>query len=602
VIRELALPLGFLRRQRALVARFVATSLGRAALTAFTILLIREFLAGVLGQGTGLAREVARTHGAGFALWTVVGLVILAHLGATALAYDTQVTEQKIVKVIELGTMERLIRHLLALSVGFFDRRTHGDLIQAVRQDVSEMRTAALAGANMLLEAFQAACLIGAAIALSRSLALWAFLIVPLAIAPIYLIARRTLTRAFGVRRKGVILFDILLQLLRGIRIIKLYQGEHAEAERTIDRARLYFDELIAMERVRALARVVLESLGGLSLVAVIVVGGFQVMSGTLGWPELLAFLMAARAAQGPLNNVSTGYMEIQRHGASVAHIDALLQERPEIRDLPNASPLVRAPSSIAAHRLGFAFGDNVVLRDISFEVCADEILGVVGPSGAGKTTLLSLIARFYDPTSGAVLFDGDDIRSLRLADVHGSIAIVTQDPFLFSATIRDNIRCGRATASDSEVEIAARAAEIHDDIVAMPTGYDTVVGHGGRDLSRGEAQRVNVARAILKDAPILLLDEATSSLDSYAEAKVQRAIDRLVSGRVTISVAHRMSTLRNATRILVLEGGRAVGLGTHDDLLDRCPTYLRLWEAQTGSAFTPNEELTPSAGEAAGR
>jgi ATP-binding cassette subfamily B protein len=179
-------------------------------------------------------------------------------------------------------------------------------------------------------------------------------------------------------------------------------------------------------------------------------------------------------------------------------------------------------------------------------------------------------------------------------------LAIVTQDPFLFSTSIRDNILCGRPDASQEEVEAAARAAEIHDEIMTMPDGYQTVVGQGGRQLSRGEAQRINVARAILKNAPVLLLDEATSSLDSYSEARVQRAVDRLASGRLAISVAHRLSTLRNASRILVLEQGEVVGLGTHKDLLINCPTYRRLWEAQgnyaTEELFPPNSQAELSA------
>ncbi len=594
--RSLALPVRLLRAEPRLLARFTLASLGRATLTAATVLLIRDFLAGALGGGGGIAAWVAHAFGIGSALWATVALLLVTHLGATALTYDSQVSQQRLVKVIELGTMERLIRNMLRLSVGFFDRRTHGDLIQAVRQDVSEMRMAVLAAATIVLESMQALFLILTAVHLSARLALWAFLVVPFAVLPIYLIARRTLARAFGVRRKGVVLFDVLLQLIRGIRIIKVYQGEQVEADRTVERAHHYFDELIAMERVRALASVVLQSLGGLSLVAVIVVGGFQVMGGTLGWPELLAFLMAARAAQGPLNNVNTAYIEIQRHGASIAHVDALLQQQPDVQDLPGARPLPSGPSVISARDLSLTIDGKAIVTDISFDVHAGETLGVVGPSGAGKTTLLNLVARFYDPSSGAVLFDGEDLRRFRLASVHAHTAIVTQDPFLFATSLRENIRCGRPSATDDEVERAARAAEIHDDIMAMAAGYDTLVGQGGRTISRGEAQRVNIARAILKNAPILLLDEATSSLDSYAEARVQRAIDRLVAGRLVISVAHRLSTLRNATRILVLEDGRATGFGTHDDLLENCDTYRRLWTAQSHdlAVAEPESEAQP--------
>jgi len=302
---------------------------------------------------------------------------------------------------------------------------------------------------------------------------------------------------------------------------------------------------------------------------------------------------MAMRAAQGPLNNLNSAYLDVQKYSASVLHIEQLLQEKPEIQDRKDARSLSGVPMSITADRLDFTFNRKPLLQNVSFTLQSGETLGIVGPSGAGKTTLLSLVARFYDPTSGRMMLDGEDLRDLQLQDIYANLAIVTQDPFLFSTSIRENILCGRPGATQGEVEDAARAAEIHNEIMAMPDGYETVVGQGGRTLSRGEAQRVNVARAILKNAPILLLDEATSSLDSYSEARVQRAVDQLAVGRLAISVAHRLSTLRNATRILVLEQGRAVGLGTHQELLADCATYRRLWEAQGG--YTSTDELSDS-------
>ncbi|MGH2952381.1 MAG: ABC transporter ATP-binding protein, partial [Solirubrobacterales bacterium] len=219
----------------------------------------------------------------------------------------------------------------------------------------------------------------------------------------------------------------------------------------------------------------------------------------------------------------------------------------------------------------------------------------IVGPSGSGKTTLLNLIVRFYDATAGRILFDGMDLRHYRLADVYAKVAIVTQTPFLFATTVRDNIRIGRPEAPESEIEAAARAADVHGELLALPEGYDTVIGAGGRELSGGQAQRICVARAILKNAPLLLLDEATSSLDSLAETRVQRAIDRLMAGRTTFIVAHRLSTLRNADRILVLDRGRCVGLGGHDQLLRDCSLYRSLWDMQL-MADPPDTEATSGA------
>ena len=590
--QQLSMLVRLLRPHPWLVARFTVGSLGRAAMTAASILLIREFLAGVLGQGRAFGFSLNPEA----ALWITVALLLLVSLSAAVCNYDSQVTQMKLVKAIELGTMERMIRHLLGLSVGFLDRRTHGELLESIRQDVIQMRMVVLSTARIVLEVLQTAGLVAAAISFSPWLSLWAFFLVPVGALPIYLLARRTLARSFGVREKGIALFDALLQLLHGIRVIKIYQGERAEGERTVERAHVYFDELIEMERVQAFARSVLESLAALNVVVVIIVGGLNVMSGRLGWPELLAFLLAMRAAQGPLNNLNSAYLDVQRYAASVFHIEQLLREKPEIQDRKDARALTRMPTSITADRVHFSFNQKPVLTDVSFTVQAGETLGIVGPSGAGKSTLLSLVARFYDPTRGQVMVDGEDLRDLRLKDMYKKVAIVTQDPFLFSTTIRENILSGRPDATQEELEEAARAAEIHDEIMAMPDGYETVVGQGGRALSRGEAQRVNVARAILKNAPILLLDEATSSLDSYSEARVQRAVDRLAMGRLAITVAHRLSTLRNATRILVLEQGHAVGLGTHKELLANCATYRRLWEAQ--GSYETSEVLPDSAEE----
>jgi ABC-type multidrug transport system fused ATPase/permease subunit len=586
VSTSLSLPLQLLRRRPGLLLRFLIGTLGRAALASVTILLIHQFLAAVLDQPGGWANALLQRVGIELSWPLVIVLLALVQLGTIALAYDSRISEHRILTLVELGTMERVIGHVLGLSVDFFDDRTHGEFVQSLRHDVTNLRLTVAAWSMLLLDATQALGLIAVATQLSPSLALWAFILVPIAAVPITMAARRTLIRSATIRGRNAAIFDMLLQLVHGIRIIKIYEAASHEAARTGERARGYFEELEAMERSRAWARVAIDSMSGLSTIVVAIAGGLQVMRGTLGWPELLAFFLAARAVQGPLNNINTAWMETRRHAASVRNIDVMLRTAPTVRDAPDASPLAAAPGTLGAHQVSFVRGGVTILDGVSFSVRAGETLGIVGPSGSGKSTLLNLIARFYDPTSGSITFDGTDLRALRLPDVHEKMAIVTQDPFLFMSTIADNIARGRPAASRAEIEAAARAAEIHDDIMAMPDGYETVVGHGGRALSRGEAQRINIARAILKNAPILLLDEATSSLDPWSEARVQKALDRLVAGRMVLSVAHRLATLRNATRILVLDGGRAVGLSSHDELLETCETYRRLWFAQAHASI----------------
>jgi ATP-binding cassette, subfamily B, bacterial MsbA len=569
------------RTERRLMAAFVLSSTGRSAFTLAGILLIREFLAGLLGGGGGLAGALAVAFGTTGALWCVALLLIGTYIGASGLNYYNAVTQQRIVKVIELGLMERLIRHLLHLSVPFFDRQSHGDIIQAVRQDVSELRTVIMAWATLWLELAVAAGLFIAALLLSPWLTFWSLVVLPLAVYPVYRVARGIRLRSRRVRRRGYVLFDVILQVLRGIRVIKTYRGEAAEATIAVRKARLYFDELIAITRIRQLARVVLESLAGLGIVAVVVLGGLQVLNGSLEWPALLAFLMALRALHGPLNNANDAYVRMKNHAAGVERIEQLLEVQQEVADAATARPLPAAPALIEFEAVSFGYGENTVLSDITLALRAGETLGVAGPSGSGKTTLLNLFARFYDPTAGEVRFDGEDLRSFRLAEVYDKLAIVTQEPFLFMTTARENIRVGRPDATDGDVAAAARAAGVEDDILGLPDGWNTVLGTGGRTVSTGQAQRINIARALLKNAPILLLDEATSSLDSLAEARVQQAIDRLMEGRTTVIVAHRLSTLRSADRILVLDQGRCVGLAPHADLVRTCPLYRWMWETQ---------------------
>jgi ABC-type multidrug transport system fused ATPase/permease subunit len=575
--------LGLFRWQKRLLARFFLGAIGRSVTSLLVVTLSNEFLSGTTGGGGGGLRSLLDARfGAAVALEVVAGLLFASYIGAALLNFDFRVTQQRITKVIELGLIDRLVGHVLALSVPYFDSKSHGDLLETIRGDVTQLRLTVHAATAMVFDGALAVGLTVAALMISPTLTLWAFIALPLALLPIVIFARRTLARSFKVRMTGYVLFDLMLQMFAGIRVIKTYGGEAAERGIAVGKARLYFDELIGIVRTRSLSSVILESLAGLGIVTVVVVGGYMVGAKTLEWPALVSFVIALRALQAPLNNLNQGYLEIKTYGASVARIQKLLAERVQVVERDDARPLPSAIARIRFDDVSFGYdGRAPVLAGLSFEVRAGETIGIVGPSGAGKSTLLNLIARFYDPTSGSVRFDDADLRSVRLASLYEKLAIVTQEPFLFATTVRDNIRYGRPGAADAEVEAAARAAFIHDEVLALPDGYETVVGIGGRKLSVGQQQRLNVARALLKNAPILLLDEATSALDSIAEAEVQRAIERLMAGRTSFVIAHRLSTLRNADRILVIEQGRVVGFAPHEELLGGCEVYRRLWEAQ---------------------
>ena len=577
----LYLTAGLFRWRKLLFLRFVLTSIGRALTSMAVIFFIREFLSSTVDEPTGFTGSVAAAFGPSAVLWIAAGLLLVTYLCGALFLFDNQIVVQRMIKVIELGFMDRLVRHLLTLSVPFADRQSHGDIIQTLRTDVTQTRMVVHALANMLLEGFIVVGLMAMAAWISPSLALWVLLVLPIVSLPVFLISQQVRVRSHSVRKSGYVLFDMILEILKGMRVIKTFRGEDMQARMGIEKGRTFFDEMIQMIRLQALGRVGMESLAGLSVVIVVLVGGFQVIEGTISWPSLLAFVMAVRVMHTPLHMIHKQYVEIQSWHASVLRIAEFLETQPEVAEQSDAKALTSAPHVISCHNMGFSYDAVDVLKDISFDVTAGETIGIVGPSGAGKSTLLNLMIRLYDPTSGRICFDGHDLRQFRLGDIYDKVAIVAQDPFLFSTTVRENIRCGRPEATDDEVEAAAEAAFIHEEIAEMPDGYETVIGVGGRDVSRGQAQRINVARAFVKNAPILLLDEATSSLDSVAEANLQQSIDRLLQKRTSFVVAHRLSSLRNANRLLVLDRGRLVGNGTHDELLSSCEIYQRLWDSQ---------------------
>jgi ABC-type multidrug transport system fused ATPase/permease subunit len=587
----------FARAHWTLLTGFAATSLARTACTVAVVFLIRDFLTGVLMEPHGIGLVLTNALGQTAALWVVSSLLLAVFVGGALCAYASQTTQQRLVRIFELELMQTLITHILRLPVAFFNQRHRGDLVDSIRLDVSKTRTAVSAMADIFVFGAQGLAYAGSATVISPRLVLVSLPILLLAMLPSRWFVKQIRRRSSTLRRHGYRLTDLLLQLTEGVRVVKVYGGEEAETRNSIATARRFFDHMIAAVRVRALSDVLLETVGGLSVVVVTIVGGFEVLAGRLTVPSLVASLVALRAAHGPLSNCFARFMDIQWNLASVDRLRVLLATESDLRDRPNALPFSGTLESLRFENVCFEYeSGGRVLTDVSFIVGAGQHVGIVGPSGAGKTTLTSLIARFYDPTSGRVLLNGKDLRDYRTADVYRHLALVTQDLFLFGTSVRENIRYGCPAVTDADVERAAVNAEIHDDIVKLPNGYDTVLGIGGRLLSAGQIQRVNIARALVKNAPMVILDEATSNLDSISEAKIQAALDRLTGGRTTFTIAHRLSTLRHADLILVMERGRCVASGQHETLLLTCPLYRNLWDAQQAGRTADAPYVSPSA------
>jgi ATP-binding cassette, subfamily B, bacterial MsbA len=572
----------FVGLHRWLIAGFAAMSLLRIGTTVAAVVLIRDFLASVLSTPTGIAATLTNAFGQSAALLAVAALLLAVFLASALAAYGAQVAMQHLSRLIELDLMETVITHLLRLPVAFFDQRRRGDLIESVRQDVSKTRAVASTFIESVIFGAQAVAYTAAALWLSPRLLLYSLPVLALGAAPTQWLVRQVRQRSRQTRRHGYRLTDLLLQLVQGIRVVKIYAGEELETRNSVATARRYFEQLISTTRLKALGDVGLETAGSLSVVMVVVAGGFEIIAGRLSLPSLVAVLVAIRAIHGPLNNAFGKLLDSQANWSSLERIRDLLATKPDVRDRAGAVALDEPIASLRFEQVSFGYDPATpVLTDVTFDVRAGQHVGIVGPSGAGKTTLVSLLARFYDPTAGRIVLNGRDLRDYRLRDLHRHIALVTQDLFVFGTSVRENIRYGSLTASDADVERAAAAAEIHDDIVKLPDGYNTVLGVGGRLLSAGQVQRINVARALLKDAPIVILDEATSNLDSISEVKIQAALERLMRGKTTFTIAHRLSTLRATDLILVVDRGTVVASGTHETLVRTNALYRELWDTQ---------------------
>ena len=512
---------------------------------------------------------------------TVLGL-----LGIFALAALFGAAQAYLLSRVGAGVVADLRRalfgHLLTLSPRFFGDHKTGDLTSRLTSDVGTVQTVTSTALAQL--AAQSVSLIGAVVLLiltSARLSLLTLAIIPLVIGTAVLIGRR-------VRRVSREVQDAVAganasaeEAISGVRVVQSFTAEAQERGRYGQGVTLSFLAALRRAQLQALMSGTMSFLAFGSLALVLWYGGRQVMSGALTPGTLVTFLFYAAQVAGTVAALTGIFNQFQEALGASGRIFELLDERSDLPQPAAPLPLKRAEGRVSFGNVDFRYGDQPVLRGVNLEVPAGQVVALVGPSGAGKSTLVNLIPRFWDVSSGTLSIDGRDVRDYALTDLRAQTGLVPQETLLFSGTVAENILYGRPEASAAEVEAAAQAANAHGFITALPEGYGTVVGERGVKLSGGQRQRVAIARAILKDPRILILDEATSALDNESEVLVQSALDRLMVGRTTFVIAHRLSTVRNAHRILVMDGGRIVADGTHEALLAAGGLYRDLYELQ---------------------